>query len=83
MTNKTVIFENKEVGEIGTFSVGDAPNSCYNKKVEICVARDGIEMIASFFFRKNLNPKICEALSDLAKAMLEEGGEEADIIITD
>ncbi len=81
MTDKAVIFENKEVGQIGTFSVGGVPNSRYDKKVGICVAHDGIEMVAKFFFKKSDNPKICGALDNLEKAMLEEGSEEANIIV--
>lgn len=81
MTDKVVIFENKEVGQIGTFSVGGVPNSRYDKEVGICVARDGIEMTAKFFFKRLDNPKICGELDNLEKAMLEEGAEEANIIV--
>jgi hypothetical protein len=80
MIDKVAIFESKEVG---TFSVGNAPNSRYDMRVGICVARDGIEMSASFFFKLYKNPKIRAALIALKKAMIEESADDVEIIVTD
>lgn len=55
MKEKDVIFENPE--GVGTFSVGDAVNFRYDKKVTICIARDGIETTAQFFFQKKRQPE--------------------------
>jgi hypothetical protein len=77
MSGKIVVLENKDVG---TFGVGIELHNRYDKSVEICVIRERIEMVAQFFFREQENPKICKALDELAKAMLEEGAEEANII---
>ena len=77
MDGKAVVFENPS--DVGTFSVGDAVNSHYDRKVTTCVARDGIEMTANFFFKRSDNPKICVALDSLMLAMLEEGADEVEI----